>query len=92
MNREEIKKAVAATVVSLAKEEAEEAIKAIDLEDASRTCAADEERRAVFLASHGHVHGVPRHSYRRVAHEAVKAQTRNVQNILTPQFDRTSAL
>ena len=33
MNREEIKKAVAETVVSFAKEEAEAAIKAIDLDD-----------------------------------------------------------
>mgnify|MGYP000012600541 FL=1 len=33
MNREEIKKAVAETVVSFAREEAEAAIKAIDLDD-----------------------------------------------------------
>ena len=33
MNREEIKKAVAETVVSFAREEAESAIKAIDLDD-----------------------------------------------------------
>lgn len=33
MNRDEIKNAVAATVVSFAKEEAEAAIKAIDLDD-----------------------------------------------------------
>lgn len=40
MNRDEIKKAVAETVVSFAKEEAEAAIKAIDLDDVQQLVEA----------------------------------------------------
>ena len=48
------------------------------LEDTAGTRTIGEEGGAVFLASQSHAHGISCHSYGRVAHQAVKAQSRNV--------------
>ena len=57
------------------------------LEDTTGTCTVGKESRAILLASKGHAYGVPRHRNGGVAHQAVKAQARNVQDILPPQLD-----